>query len=95
MQVIRARFDVVADDEYHLGMFPAHGHADGELIRLFPGELPTFGKERKALKPDLEALTRLPPFPAYPHGALFALWVPGHDPIGAPAHCWRPLRRAR
>lgn len=64
---------VVADDEHHLGVFPATGDAAGELISLFPGDLPADREERKARKPDLEVLTRLPPFPAYPAGALLAL----------------------
>jgi hypothetical protein len=64
---------VVADDEHHLGVFPATGDAAGELISLFPGELPAAKRERKARKPDLEVLTRLPPFPGSPGGALFAL----------------------
>jgi hypothetical protein len=64
---------VVADDEHHLGVFPATGDAAGELISLFPGELPADKEERKARKPDLEVLTRLPTFPGYPGGALLAL----------------------
>jgi hypothetical protein len=64
---------VVADDEHHLGVFPATGDAAGELIALFPGELPATKKDRKARKPDLEVLTRLPLFPGYPGGALLAL----------------------
>jgi hypothetical protein len=64
---------VVADDEHHLGVFPATGEASGELIALFPGELPAAKEARKARKPDLEVLTRLPPFPGYPGGALLAL----------------------
>ncbi len=64
---------VVADDEHHLGVFPATGDAAGELLALFPGELPATKQERKAQKPDLEVLTRLPPFPGYASGALLAL----------------------
>jgi hypothetical protein len=64
---------VVADDEHHLGVFPATGDAAGELIALFPGGLPAAKKARKARKPDLEVLTRLPPLPGYPGGALLAL----------------------
>jgi len=64
---------VVADDEHHLGVFPATGDAAGELITILPGELPATKQERKARKPDLEVLTRLPPFPGYPGGALLAL----------------------
>ena len=71
---------VVADDEYHLGCFPASGHGDGRLVRLFPGELPLAHAARKATKPDLEALVRLPPFGDFPSGALLAL------PSGSSAH---------
>jgi hypothetical protein len=58
---------VVADDELHLGVFPARGATPGELLRLFPGELPAGHAARKAAKPDLEALAMLP------DGALLAL----------------------
>jgi hypothetical protein len=64
---------VVADDEQSLGVFPAIGDAAGALMAIFSGELPATSSERKARKPDLEALTRLPPFPGYPDGGLFAL----------------------
>ena len=46
---------------------------DGRLVRILPGELPDDPVLRKAAKPDLEALVRLPPFENYPHGALLAL----------------------
>lgn len=64
---------VVADDEHHLGVFDAAGAAAGSLLRLFDGELPESGSKRKKKKPDLEALTLLPPFAAFAHGALFAI----------------------
>lgn len=64
---------VVADDELHLGVFDAAGTGAGSLLRLFEGELPESGSKRKRKKPDLEALTRLPPFAAFAHGALFAI----------------------
>jgi len=64
---------VVADDELHLGVFHTTEATAGHLIRLFPGELPGPAKERKARKPDLEALTLLPSFAGYTHGALLAL----------------------
>lgn len=63
----------IADDELHLGVFDRSGTGAGTLVRLFPGELPNDPAERKALKPDLEALVRLPSFPGHPHGALLAL----------------------
>lgn len=64
---------VVADDELQLGVFPATGGAPGDLVRLFPGELPDAYKTRKAAKPDLETLVRLPPLPGHAYGALLAL----------------------
>lgn len=67
------RLYVVADDENQLGIFSTDPSVPGELLRLFPGTLPNSKKKRKAHKPDLEALCRLPPFGDYLHGALFAL----------------------
>jgi len=64
---------VVADDELQLGVFPAIGNSPGDLVRLFSGELPDSQKQRKADKPDLEVLIRLPPFVNFPTGALLAL----------------------
>lgn len=64
---------VVADDEHHLGVFPAIGKGVGELIRVFDGDLPLAHKARKAAKSDLEALTLVPPFAGYPSGALLLL----------------------
>lgn len=64
---------VVADDELHLGVFHAADDRPGHLLRLFDGELPAEPVARKKHKPDLEAITRLPPFGTYRHGALLAL----------------------
>lgn len=64
---------VIADDQLHLAVFAAGRPGEGRLVRLFPGELPDDPDLRKALKPDLEALVRLPSFEGYPHGALLAL----------------------
>jgi hypothetical protein len=66
-------FYIVADDELHLSKFPIDGDEPGTLLRMLPGELPSDPKARKRAKPDFEALTRLPPFGAYAHGALLAL----------------------
>ncbi|WP_046658459.1 DUF6929 family protein [Lysobacter capsici] len=63
----------IADDELHLGVFDLAGRHDAGWVRIFPGELPDDAAARKALKPDLEALVRLPPFAGHPHGALLAL----------------------
>lgn len=70
---VNERFYVVADDEHHLGRFKAAVDAPVKLMRLFPGDLPSGDKERKAKKPDLETLTSLPAMAGYPHGALLAL----------------------
>lgn len=64
---------IVADDENHLGVFPAAGDAPGDLARMFPGELPDAPEARKAAKHDLEALVLLPSIAGYPAGALLAL----------------------
>ncbi len=64
---------VIADDELHLGIFKATGRDPGELVRLFDGILPVPKAERKREKPDLEALTLLPPSADFPHGAMLAL----------------------
>jgi hypothetical protein len=64
---------VVADDELHLGVFPASGDAPGRLLRLFSGALPAEKAARKARKPDLESVAVLPPFGRYESGALLAL----------------------
>ncbi|MGC3981703.1 MAG: hypothetical protein QM808_10605 [Steroidobacteraceae bacterium] len=64
---------VVADDELHLGVFDSRGDAPGELLRVFPGDLPDKPKKRKKHKPDLEVLMPLPAFTGYSHGALLAL----------------------
>jgi hypothetical protein len=64
---------VVADDELALGVFEYDGTKPGKLLPLFEGELPRGKKARKAVKPDLEVLLRLPPDVDWPHGALLAL----------------------
>ncbi len=69
--VFGARFYVVADDELHLGVFESAG--PGRLIRLFDGVLAAETKARKKAKPDLEALTLLPPHDGFPNGALLAV----------------------
>jgi hypothetical protein len=64
---------VVADDELHLGVFHSGRTEPGRLIRLFDGELPDSPAERKAQKPDLEAIALLPSSPDHPHGALLCI----------------------
>lgn len=69
---VGSTFYVIADDELHLGVFSAITPGPGRLIRLFDGVLPDDKVERKRRKPDLEALTVVPPFLKFPHGALLA-----------------------
>ena len=47
---------IIADDELSLFSYPLDFESPGNSYKLFPGELPTDTKERKALKPDLESL---------------------------------------
>ena len=54
-------------------MFDLTSEAPGRLIRLFEGDLPEGRKKRKSLKPDMEALVRLPALAPFPSGALFGL----------------------
>lgn len=73
MARVGKRLFVVADDELSLGVFDLAVDGPGRMVRLFEGELPLDHHERKAEKPDLEALTALPAFPGYPFGALLGV----------------------
>ena len=64
---------VVGDDELHLAVFRASSPAPGALVPIFEERLPDDEGERKAHKPDFEAITDLPPFPGHPHGGLLGL----------------------
>jgi hypothetical protein len=64
---------VVADDELHLGKFLLEGDSAGELYRCFAGNLPTDTEERKAEKPDIEVLMRIPQLNNPSQQALLAL----------------------
>jgi hypothetical protein len=64
---------VIGDDELFLAVFEVASGAPGRLERVFVGELPADRDARKAAKPDLEALTVLPPFEDHPQGALLGL----------------------
>jgi hypothetical protein len=57
---------VIADDRREIAVFPAEGHGPGRLERFLPGDLPADPRERKRVKPDVEAVAVLP-------GALLAL----------------------
>lgn len=61
---------IIADDELHLAIFPFDPVKPGRWLSLFPGDLPEDYKERKKKKPDLEALTLMPPSSLAPNGAL-------------------------
>jgi uncharacterized protein DUF6929 len=64
---------VVGDDELTLAIFEVSGDAPGRTERVLSGELPSEHAARKEAKPDLEALTVLPPFEEHPQGALLGL----------------------
>jgi hypothetical protein len=64
---------VIGDDSTELGVFGMQGGI-GRTVPIFGDvQLPEDHAARKAAKPDLEALTGLPPFEAHEHGALLAL----------------------
>jgi hypothetical protein len=64
---------VIGDDELGLGVFDLSTDRPGELRRVLSGELPSDEGERKRAKPDLEALTAVPPFEDAAHGGLLGL----------------------
>jgi hypothetical protein len=73
---------VIGDDLLSLAVFRLSRPEPGRLSQALAGELPAGEDERKAAKPDLEALTVLPPFAGNPFGALFGLGSgsgPGRD----------------
>lgn len=70
---IASKLYVIADDEHHIGMFSVTDDAPGQLIRVLPGTLPQSKPERKAVKPDFEALAYLPASEQFPFGALLAV----------------------
>lgn len=64
---------VIGDDLLELAVFRIAGGGPGELRRALPGELPTGAEARTVVKPDLEALTVLPPTREQPYGTLLGL----------------------
>jgi len=64
---------VIADDELCLAVFDVSSDAPGRWERALSGELPVEQQKRSSAKPDLEALTTLPPFAGSPYGALLGL----------------------
>lgn len=70
---VGGRLVVVGDDLVHLAAFTADPAEPGTAHRVLPDVLPSGHAERKRRKPDLEALTALPPSPMFPHGVLLAV----------------------
>ncbi len=64
---------VIGDDELDLAVFRLSSSEPGELRKALPGELPGDPGERAKDKPDLEALTTLPPAGEMPFGGLLGL----------------------
>ncbi len=64
---------VIADDELVIGVFEISTDEPGTARTVFEGTLPDDESERKGAKPDLEALTALPPFGDTPYGGLLGL----------------------
>ena len=64
---------VVGDDELDLGVFRLSAPEPGRMRRALEGELPDDPDGRSREKPDLEALTALPPFDGSPFGGLLGL----------------------
>jgi hypothetical protein len=64
---------VIGDDLLQVGVFELAAGSPGVLLEVLPGDLPGAPKERASHKPDLEALTALPPVEAEPHGGLLGL----------------------
>src|ERR687897_410289 len=64
---------VIGDDLLQIGAFELSGGEPGVLVQVLPGDLPDGGTERSKHKPDLEALTALPPIEDEPNGGLLGL----------------------
>ena len=64
---------VIGDDQLDLAVYDLSGDAPGSLRRALEGELPSDPEERARDKPDLEALTTVPPFEGCPYGGLLGL----------------------
>jgi hypothetical protein len=64
---------VVSDEELGIAAFERGDPSAGRLAAVGSESLPDDPAERKAAKPDLEALCELPPAAGWPGGALLAL----------------------
>jgi hypothetical protein len=78
---------VIGDDELSVGVFDLSTTEPGTLRRALPGDLPADEGARKREKPDLEALTALPPIEQSPHGGLLGIGS-GSDPSRDRAFFW-------
>jgi hypothetical protein len=73
---------VIGDERLFLGIFRASDPGPGRLVRALAGTLRADADAQKAHKPDLEALTVVPPFSGHPFGAILGLGSgsgPGRD----------------
>ena len=87
---------VIGDDELFLAVFRLSAAEEpGTLRRALAGDLPLDHDARGDAKPDLEALTVLPPFAGHPYGALLGLGS-GSGTGGIAASCgrWRATARS-
>ena len=64
---------MIGDDELSLGVFRLSNPAPGAMRPALSGQLSPDHDERGHEKPDLEALTLLPPFTDRPYGSLLGL----------------------
>ncbi len=64
---------MIGDDELDLAVFTVSTPEPGELRRALAGELSEDADERSRDKPDIEALTALPPFEGEAYGGLLGL----------------------
>jgi hypothetical protein len=64
---------VIGDDLLDLGVFDLSGAGPGRLRQVLVGVEPADEGEKHKRKPDLEALTALPPFGNSPYGGLLGL----------------------
>lgn len=91
---------VVGDEELDLAVFRISSGKPGEMRQALPGDLPDSEDARAKAKPDLEALSVLPPFAGAPFGGSSAsVRAPALDATAAftgsstrPGH-WRASRR--
>jgi hypothetical protein len=64
---------VIGDDMLELAVFEIAANEPGRLLPALAGDLDGDAKQRAERKPDLEALTALPPVEGEPHGGLLGL----------------------